>query len=163
MRLFLTLFIACLTLTFWQSCKQEEICLIPQNLSSRFGFYVKDTANTFKDSVLTNAGIIFLADSLYRIVVNKSSKFAMNLSTVSDSTRFIFQSDTSTTNPSTLDTLVLHYNRQLKFISTACGFQYEFNLQKINYTKQLIDSVFILTNLVSNDLNQEHIKIVLKP
>jgi Family of unknown function (DUF6452) len=145
------------------SCKQKQVCLIPQGVSCQGAFFQKDSADNLKDSLLQGANIFFQGkDSIYLYKVIKSNRFSLPPSITSDSTQFIFQSDSSTTNPSTIDTINLFYTRELKFISVACGFQTEFTLTKISHTKNVIDSTIIAVPKIDANVNTQHIQFVLK-
>jgi len=44
----------------------------------------------------------------------------------------------------------------------ACGYQNYFTITRTTCTKHVLDTMITTTALVNNDVNKEHIKIVLK-
>jgi len=147
----------------YTSCKQEEICLQPQVIVCRSGFYKTDSALTYTDSALGNANILFQAqDTLYQINLKNNSRFSMPLSVQYDSTVLLFQSDSTNITSTTVDTICLYYDRSLKFISLACGYQYNFQLNKVTFTENVIDSAFISAATVDAGANDQHLQFILK-
>lgn len=150
-------------LLLYTSCKQDDICLQPQVITCRSGFYKLDSTSNYKDSVLSNANILFKAqDTVYMINMKNTSGFSMPLSVQYDSTLLLFQSDSTNITSSTVDTICLYYNRSLKFISLACGYQYNFEMKSLSYTKHILDSVFIANATVDAGANKQHIKYIVK-
>ena len=151
----------CIGWSFVSSCSQNSICLEPQALSMRGGFYTKDTANNNQDTLLTNANLRFgVGYSFYQQLKN-SSKFSFPLSQDNDTIEAIFQSDSSSVAANSIDTMQLIYRRELHFISVACGYQTQFTLQTAFSTNHIIDSVLIAIPDISNDI-KEHLKIIVK-
>lgn len=142
-------------------CSQNSICLEPQALALHGGFYYKDTANKNKDTLLVNANIRFGTNYAYFTNLKKISKFSLPLSPSLDTIPIIFQSDSTSSDPNTVDTFQLIYTRNLHFISAACGYQTEFVLQKTITTQHVIDSVLISTAKINASYN-EHLKILVK-
>ncbi len=151
----------CFLLFFISSCTQNSVCLEPQALSMRGGFYVKDTANNNQDTLLVNANLRFGSTFGYFNNLRNSGKFAFPLSQTQDTVALIFQSDSSSTAANTIDTFQLIYSRELRFISVACGYQTQFTLQKALTTNHVIDSVLIAIPDITND-SKEHLKIIVK-
>lgn len=58
------------------------------------------------------------------------------------------------------DTLKFYYARELSFVSTPCGFIYNYRLSDIKYTHNYIDTVFIIDPYIST-LDDENIQILL--
>jgi hypothetical protein len=144
------------------SCSRQNSCLEPQTVVMRGAFFSRDSSNTAIDSIQTNANIYF-GDSLrYVTQIKNISRFSVPLSPLADSVTLIFQSDSTLLDPSTIDTISLSYTRELKFMSVACGYQMNYLLQSANTTHQVIDSVFINTADVTNDINKQHLRIFLK-
>lgn len=97
-------------------------------------------------------------NTLYYGVNNQAHTFALLLSTVSDSCQYFVQADT-TFAPMYADTLSFYYQRQLDFLSNACGYTYFYNLQKIITTNHNIDSVILENPGITTNVNVEHIKV----
>lgn len=144
------------------SCVQNSVCLEPQTISMRGGFYYNDTSNKHVDTALVNANMFF-GDSLnYFYKVKKLSKFSFPLSQINDHVQLIFQSDSASVASNTIDTIELYYTRDLTFISVACGYRTNYNLDSAITTRNVIDSVLIGTPKITNEVNKEHLQIVLK-
>ncbi len=58
------------------------------------------------------------------------------------------------------DTLRFYYTRELTFVSTPCGFMYNYRLSDIKYTHNYIDTIFIIDPYIST-LDDENIQILL--
>jgi hypothetical protein len=145
------------------ACSQSNTCLTPKTVALRAGFYYHPTDSTSKDSSVLNANIFFGNQSLmYKSNLKNTNGFSIPLSQVDDSLTIYFQSDSLISLPSTIDTIQLAYSRKLHFISTACGYETYYTLQRITTTHQVIDSIAISQAEVSNDVNKQHIRIVLK-
>ncbi|MBK7587209.1 MAG: hypothetical protein IPI22_02230 [Bacteroidetes bacterium] len=128
----------------------------------RGGFYYRDTVNTFKDSVQVNANLYFGTSLNYFINIKNTSKYFLSLAQNADSVTLYFQSDSTSTEPETIDSLLLHYTREPHFISTACGYETFFNITNISYSTNIIDTIIINQSAVNNDVNKENLKIVIK-
>ncbi len=157
-----TMFIAMCFYVLCGSCTQSDLCLQPQSLALRGGFYYNDTSNTHRDTLLQNANLRFGTSYSYFTNVKKQSKFSFSLSQIADTIPVIFQSDSTTMAANTIDTLQLIYTRELHFISVACGYQTYFTLQKAITTNHIIDSVLIAVPQITNETNKEHLKLVIK-
>ncbi len=151
-----------LGLSLMSACTKSTLCLTPKVVALRGGFYWQDTAAVFKDSLLTNANLIFGKSFSYQLNVRQSSKFAFSLAQDTGVVKVFFQSDSTSSDPQTIDTLLLHYDRQPHFISTACGYETFFSINRIEYSQQVIDTVILSNANVNNDVNKEHIKIVIR-
>jgi Family of unknown function (DUF6452) len=149
-------------LLYLNACKQSNLCLEPQSIVLRGGFYHKDTANKNQDTLLMNANLIFGNTTKYFINYKKQNKFSLPLSPLQDTMQVIFQSDSTTSTESTIDTFHLIYQRKLNFISVACGYQTYYTLQSTLTTHHVIDSVLIGIPEITNDVNKEHLKIIVK-
>lgn len=154
--------LACVILIVLYSCNQKNLCVEPQLVGVRGGFYQRDTANTFKDTLLKNANLIFGENLTYFQNIKKYNKFKFPLSQQLDSSLVIFQSDSLQVSPATIDSLLFIYQRNLHFISSACGYETIFNLYQIKYTTHVIDTVMIQTQEVTSNANFEHVKIVIR-
>lgn len=143
----------------WIACEKErDPCLQPIVNPLRFGIYQQaDTGSLGRDSILP-AAIIGLADSqVVRYYGAKSNKFSILLSTVADSVSWYIIPDSS--NTSIGDVVTFHYQKELHFISTGCGYTYYYNLTDVTSTNNRIDSVRITNSHVTNDSKIEHVKI----
>ena len=144
------------------SCNKSSTYLTPKVVALRGGFYYRDTVNTFKDSVQVNANLYFGTSLNYFINIKNTSKYFLSLAQNTDSVTLYFQSDSTSTEPETIDSLLLHYTREPHFISTACGYETFFNITNISYSTNIIDTIIINQSAVNNDVNKENLKIVIK-
>ncbi len=91
----------------------------------------------------------------------KSSIFTLSLSPQADSTFWFFAADSAAGSP--FDTLLFRYNRQLQFVSNACGYTYYFGLKGVQSTHHIIDSVSITNASVTNNANVTHLQVYIHP
>jgi hypothetical protein len=101
-------------------------------------------------------------ENLYFNNIKNASKFSAILSTIKDSTLFFFQSDSSDFSAEQIDTIQVYHTNELHFISVACGYQFYHQINKISFTKHVIDTIYLNNTNVNNDVNKEHLKIVLR-
>ena len=136
----------------------ENPCLLPQTTSLRIGSYQNtDTSNAIFDTALPHP-IWIAIDSGVRIqYAEKSNKFALTLSPLADSCRYVLQPDSAIQS---YDTIVFYYEKNEQFLSTACGYTYFYNLLSLKTSFNNIDSVVIKNPVVNNDVNTpEHIQV----
>lgn len=142
----------------FSSCEQErDPCLQPTSVSLRVHTLQSLPDLSVADTLLPDP-VWLVVDSFkgWKFSQN-SSRFSLSLSPQADSCRLAVQPDTASL---AMDTLVFYYSRSLQFLSNACGYAYFFNLEKINHTRHLIDSVVILNNEVNSNVNTpEHVQI----
>lgn len=158
----LTYTILIILLCMLHACSKDTTCLTPKVVALRGGFYYEDSVNVFKDTVQGNANLFFGSNLSYYLNVKKSSKFLLSLAQNKDSVTIYFQSDSASTEPETIDSFSVVYTREPHFISTACGYETFFSIQNIRYSTNVIDTLIVSHSAVNNDVNKEHIKIVIK-
>ncbi len=147
----------------FNACTPANTCLTPRTVAFRAGFYRALTDTSLTDSVLGNANILVSNGASFTgINLKQSDAFALSLPQTADSVLLYFQSDSASVEPETIDTISLRYTRQLHFISVACGYETYFTLQSVQTTHQVIDSVLLNRAEVNGDVNQQHVRIVLK-
>ena len=144
------------------SCTKTDTCLEPQTLSLRGSFYRVDSIGTAHDSVLTNANLYFGNGAIYMENLKGSSQFAFPLSQQADTISFLFQADSTSASLQDIDTLQIVYQRQLHFISVACGYQTQFQLGQITSTHHVLDSVRIQEASVTSQF-KTHLALFLHP
>lgn len=148
----------CVIVTF-QSCESiEDPCLEPKTVSLTFKTYVP--ADTGSAGVLVNLpnAVVGLVDTIGIMADGvEGNTFTSLLSTIADSARIYVWPDSVITTP--IDTITFYYERQLQFISTACGYTYFYSLKDIITTNYNIDSVRIIDTEVNTDANAEHVQI----
>ncbi len=145
------------------ACSQSNTCLTPKTVALRAGFYYHPSDSTSKDSSVINANIFFGNQTLlYKSNLKNTNSFSIPLSQLEDSITLFYQADSLVSSPLLIDTIQLRYSRKLHFISTACGYETYYTIQKLSTTQQVVDSVIVSQAEVTNDVNQQHIRIVLK-
>lgn len=149
---------------FGVACTNKSICLEPQNVALKGGIYysISDTSISLKDTFLTNANVLVGFDTVLLSNLKNSSKFSTLLSTNSDSTTLYFQADSTNVLDENSDTIQVYHANNLHFISVACGYQFYFDINQIKFTKHQIDTIYINNKSVNNNVNIEHLKIVLQ-
>ncbi len=153
---------------FFVSCTQtSNPCLSPTNAQLKMHslHFTTDTSTIPADTILPSAVLVATntkgqSEAYFYPATTSLSAF---LSTTSDSTNWLITADTSKVNTLGYDTLSFYYQRQLHFISNACGYTYFFNLTNVKTTKHNIDSVIIENTSVTTNANTENLKIYFKP
>lgn len=143
------------------SCETDrQPCLDASINVVRAGAYHRaDTGTAVVDTALRAPLFIALgaiSDTNIFVQTTGTNKFRFQLSDLRDTTRWVIRPDTAGTLQ---DTLTFIYERQLHFISTSCGYNYYYNLQKVISTHYLIDSVQLANFAVTSDASVEHLKI----
>jgi hypothetical protein len=90
----------------------------------------------------------------------QSATFTISLASNANSCIWLFTTDSL---HSRFDTLEFFYQRQLQFLSNACGFAYFYNLDSFHTSHYNIDSAHILANSVTNNVNTTQFKIYIHP
>jgi hypothetical protein len=149
----------------WIACKQErQICLTPKIaiLNIQTMHLATPGATTFSDTGLPHAVFAALTDSgTYATLYQQQAAFTVSLSPVKDSCRWLMVPDTLSTIH--VDTLTFYYQRDLQFVSNACGYTYFYNLDSVHTTHSNIDSVHITSTSVTNNVNTKHLQIYIHP
>ncbi|XZF15988.1 DUF6452 family protein [Chitinophagaceae bacterium MMS25-I14] len=152
----------------WGACETErDPCLTPVNVYVRAGTYrISDTNNIVLDTLLVNPvlGSVDSSDTVF-LAGHSVNKFSgITLSPHADSCRWFLQPDSL--YPQRRDTLTFYYQRQLKFISNACGYTYYFNISSVKSTvhafadsTHAIDSVVLNNGSINGNANIENLKI----
>lgn len=153
----------------WCACTQErQECFTPKVaiLNTECMHRTSDTSTVYVDTALPQSVLVALTDSgtQYFIYRNQTAFFTLSLSSISDSCKWGFTTDT--TLSSGFDTLTFYYQRQLQFISNACGYAYFYQLSSIRVSPgaiPMIDTVVITDNAVTNNVNTRHVQIYIHP
>lgn len=153
-------FVLCIYLL--QSCTKNDTCLSPKVVALRGGFYYVDSIGILHDSIVTNSNFYFGAHSNYVLNMKRNNKWFLPMAQNQDSINFYFQIDSTDFSPSGLDSIQIRYNRKSHFISAACGYETFFEINQIQYSKNNIDTIIMSSTSINNDVNKEHIKIVIK-
>ena len=81
------------------------------------------------------------------------NKLFLPLSFISDTTAFVIDEG------SLRDTIWFRHSKEMKYISRDCGFTYNFKLDSIWFTDEIIDSVAISNAGVNYSESLENVKI----
>ena len=145
------------------ACNNTSTCLTPKTVVLRAGFYVMQNDTLQADSMLINANVIIDgASSLFGFNLKNASSFQTTISPTADSVVVYFQSDSTSFDPETIDTIRVFYTSKLNFISTACGYEYYHTLNGAKSTHNSIDTVKISNAELDGNANTEHLAILLK-
>ncbi len=163
------LFYLALTCIVITSCNTErDPCLQPQNVFMRMQFLRKaaDTGTAFVDTLLP----YMLLNPLDHAVpymssgVGNVSAFNIRLNPDADSSRWYLQTDSTAMHRR--DTITFYYERELYFISNACGYTYYYRLNEVKTAPRIladtvhsIDSVVITQREVNNEAGKTHLNI----
>lgn len=153
--------IASIFLLAVSSCSTERNpCLEPTVARVNVGCYqYKSDTKTYIDTALPNANFVSIDIDSARFLywgADKLSKYALILSPLRDTSRWVLQADSSF---SQIDTLTFVYEKKLKFYSTGCGYGYEYNILNVLSTSRNLDSVRISNAEVTTKASTENVKI----
>ena len=155
------LIIAC-TLLVAASCSKEERdpCLQPRTTVLRAHTYRRaDTGAGILDTLLPNPLLRPLTGQAVQYIfggVKKLRTFTFSLSDLADSSRWVLRPDSAF---AVEDTLTFYYQRQLRFLSNACGYTNFYNLTGVTTTKHAIDSAIMARPDITTDANVENLRI----
>jgi Family of unknown function (DUF6452) len=146
------------------SCNTDKLCNENRATYLKIGLYSRTIVNNkvvVKDSSL--AGYAFNAINGSEILwVDSSSvkKLSLPLSELADSSIIAIKLGYKSNKP--LDYYTIKYRRSQVFVNYECGFRTDFFIDTLITTNIAIDSIFF-NNRVVTDLDEEHIKIFLRP
>lgn len=148
-----------LCLAACQKENQRSPCLEPKNAALRIHFSQRvDT--TIRDSALRSPILIPIGGTGALRYTSPATDVQLYLSPQADGCSYILLPDS---NSKIADTLSFSYTRQLRFISDACGYSTNFNLETATSSNRLIDSIRIRNVVVDNNINSPaHVQIYLR-
>lgn len=146
------------------ACRQERSpCLVPQDVWMNLGCYRWESVpegRAERDSFLVHPLFGYTDSGAVFVLEPRTSKFSLLLSPHADQTSLWLVADSSRIDdPLHRDTIRFHYQRRLHFISNACGYTYYYQLTGVDYSRHQLDSVAILDDQVTDNVNKEHVKI----
>lgn len=118
-----------------------------------------DSAGTLGDTLLPNP-LLYPVDAQTAYFfggLKRISQFNLTLSEVADSCSWILRTDSAV---AVQDTLSFHYQRQLHFISNACGYTYFYQLDRVSTTRHSIDSSVILKAEISTNASGNNLRLI---
>ena len=143
----------------WAACKESvtPTCQEPTTASLYIHcyHYAVDTSTVPTDTVLPYASLGSLGTpTRYTQYITASSIYAITLSPFADSCQWAIIADSlRLLSGETYDTMTFHYQRQLNFLSNACGYTYFYTLDTVLTTRHNIDSVIITNTGVTLNAN----------
>ncbi len=146
----------------------RELCLLPQNVFLKMQFVARasDTGMNVKDTVLPFILLnpIDYPEQYMSEGLKNVSSFQIRLNPHQDSSRWYLQTDSTASYRR--DTITFYYERDLHFISNACGYTYYYRLGNIRTatrtladTIRSIDSAVIVQPNVNNEAGKAHVNI----
>ena len=146
------------------ACTQvRQPCLTPKiaSLNVVCVHHTTDTSTVAVDTALPNAVFASVTQTgVVPVIYPQEATFTLSLSSVADTCLWLFTTDSL---KYAVDTLSFYYRRQLTFLSNACGYTCFYNLDSVHTTRHNIDSAFIITHSVTNNVNPTHLKIYIHP
>lgn len=121
-------------------------------------FYASHSHNAITVDSLAIGGVDAPDDSLLVDNVRTSQVYLPLRSTKSSTAFYIRYLQKQLDFPRLYDTITLAYESMPYFASYDCGAMYRYRIQKMEYTRHLIDSVAVTDSLVTN-LDRETLKI----
>lgn len=121
-----------------------------------------DTGVTLVDTALPNPilhPITSQPNQYFYGGVPRLINLSFSLSNVSDISHWTLQPDSAI---AIKDTLSFYYQRQLHFLSNACGYTYFYHLDSVSTTRNAIDSVRLEAADITNNANVENVKLIFK-
>ena len=145
------------------ACTQErQPCLTPKTASLKIKT-VRKINDTLTIDTATPAPLLVAVTSSAKqgYLYTSRSSFTLSLSPVADTALWLFQPDTVANT--LIDTIVFRYERQLQFISNACGYVNYYELLSVGNTTHTIDSVKITNTSVTSDASKNHLQVYIHP
>ena len=146
---------ACLSLIFIslalvnQSCSQEG-CDLDTEVYMHAGFYETGSGDQINVDSLTIYGLGMSDSLIYSMAKVKSVNLPLK-PTVSSCSFIII-------NGNRTDTVELIYEPEIRFLSSACGYIYLYELEEVNFTRNDIN-IILIENKTVNPGDEENIQI----
>lgn len=167
--------------SFWLlalSCKKEQACHIPTDITAKVTFGLKDIRDSIinTDSVVIDTTFVFFRDTLLPLPALSTYEYDTNFTIQGlrgiSTLPFSLDPDKASISyimfpnyelTSARDTLTVYYKSNLFFISNDCGFTYNYEIDSAVTTNNLIDSIHVAEKLVTTDGSKRHIKLYFFP
>ncbi len=144
------------------ACRKESErspCLEPKSVAIRVRASQKVDTNVI-DTTLRSPVLVPIGGSGALRYTTPSATLQFFPAPTMDSCQYALFTDSITT---LADTLFFGYRRELRYISDACGYGYNFTLLSAGATNHFIDSLCIRNTDVTNDVNSPaHVQIYLR-
>lgn len=150
----------------WVACTQQrQPCLTPKiaSLILETIHFPTDTSTVFIDTALPSGIFIPLTKvGIDSIKYPLGSTFTLSLSPDSSICQWRFSTDTLNT-AANYDTFTFYYQRNLQFLSNACGYADFYTIDSVHTTHHFVDSLHILNTSVTNNVNTKHLQVYIHP
>ena len=135
------------------ACNLNRGCDKPTKFPVETGFY---NSLSLKDTLLKDVTLYGIGreDSLLYNDID-TNRLKYRLSPFSDTTKIVLHAF------SKVDTLTFYYNRHLELVSQSCGFAMFFDIKEINFTKNFIDSLFLIDHSLDAS-KTEHLQVFIR-
>ncbi len=139
----------------FHACNLKKGCDKPTKFPVETGFY-NSFSLSLRDTILEDITLYGIGreDSLLYNDID-TNRLKYRLSPFSDTTKIILHAF------SKVDTLTFYYTRHLELVSQSCGFAMFFDIKEINFTKNFIDSLFIIDHLLDAS-KTEHLRVFVR-
>jgi hypothetical protein len=140
------------------SCDSLTDCQITANRQVKLGLFNKHK----KDSTVPKI-FIYNLDSIDFYKEVSGSRVSLTLSPKHDTSTFIFKTDSLDSPVS--DTIIFYYRRELKLVSSDCGFNMSYTMNDTNFiafTEAKIDTILEIKKSISADVELNYM-VLLKP
>ena len=144
------------------ACNNTKVCLIPDTTSLHIQLS-KWNGTAYVDTFMAQGRVFHGPQGTIMSTWQNTTRFALPMPPAFDSLRFLIQPDTLDLLPEHQEIVTVYFKRNLKFVSGSCGYFTEYNLNSVQYTGYILDTVQIVTPLVNTDINPTHLRFVLKP
>jgi hypothetical protein len=157
------LFAAAVLFVVLSSCTEErQPCLTPLTSLLKLRTVQMQPGGTVLDTALPAPTMAAITENgIKGYLYPGSAVLTISLSPVADSAMWLFAPDTVA--GVAIDTLIFRYEKQLHFISNACGYTHYFNISSVTATHHTIDSIFIINRSVNSDAATNHIQVFIRP
>ncbi|MBU3677880.1 MAG: hypothetical protein FGM54_11975 [Chitinophagaceae bacterium] len=149
------------TLVTLYSCSSSSSCLVP-NTTSLHVALSRWNGSAYVDSFMAQGRVFFGPQGTYMGTWKNTARFTMPMAPQYDSIQILIQADTLDILPEHQEFVDVYYQRNLRFVSSACGYFTEYTLDSVRYTGYILDTVQILEKKVTTDINPTHLRFVLK-
>ena len=164
----------------WASCETKgPECYQPITVNLSNGFIVTDSVRVYyyippdstrndsigfvyHDSIMAFSEMKVLdKDTLFRLIGTEAPNNVMSISLdpSTDSIRYTFRADTAS---SVFDTITYYYTSTIHFVSNSCGYNYYYTLNNVKSTGNMLDSIALINNQVTNDASVRNVQFYFK-
>lgn len=143
------------------SCSSSSLCLVP-NTTTLHVALSRWNGTAYVDSFMAQGRVFFGPQGSTMGTWKNTTRFTLPMAPQYDSIQILIQADTLDILPEHQEFVDVYYQRNLRFVSGACGYFTEYTLDSVRYTGYILDTVQILEKKVTTDINPTHLRFVLK-